>query len=80
MIFALLIFIKIYFVFSQDFCGKVSINAGLIVNGIEARQGEFPFLVALYKLEDDEFFCAGNLITRRHVLSGKLEQRWLKHY
>lgn len=55
----------------MDICGKASIRAGLVVNGEQARPGEFPFLVALYKYKNDKFFCAGNLITRRHVLSGE---------
>lgn len=72
MIFAVIIlFLKFAFVFSEEFCGKVSISTGLVVNGEEARPGEFPFLVALYKIENDKFFCAGNLISRRHVLSGE---------
>jgi secreted trypsin-like serine protease len=66
-----LIFLLINFVSTEDFCGKVSIQSGLVVNGEEARPGEFPFLAALYKYKTDKFFCAGNLITRRHVLTGE---------
>jgi secreted trypsin-like serine protease len=70
----LLIFISIsiHSVFAEDTCGKVSIRSGLVVNGEQALPGEFPFLAALYKLETDQFFCAGNLITRRHVLTGEI--------
>lgn len=68
-----IIFLLIFKISStlSDTCGTLNIQAGLIVNGEEARKGEFPFLVALYKLENDQFFCAGNLITRRHVLTGE---------
>jgi secreted trypsin-like serine protease len=69
-----LIFLSINLVYSGDVCGKVSIRSGLVVNGEEALPGEFPFLAALYKIADDKFFCAGNLITRRHVLTGEKEK------
>jgi secreted trypsin-like serine protease len=75
MVFTLfLLFFSINLIFAEDICGKVSIQSGLVVNGEEARPGEFPFLAALYKIADDKFFCAGNLITRRHVLTGEKEK------
>lgn len=70
----LLLFFKISQIASLDHCGTVNIQSGLIVNGEEAKRGEYPFLVALYKAQEDKFFCAGNLITRRHVLSGENKQ------
>jgi secreted trypsin-like serine protease len=77
----LLIFLKIPQIFSEDYCGKVYITSGLVVNGELAQKGEFPFLVPLYTTKDEKFFCAGNLITRRHVVSGKRreEKRNLKN-
>lgn len=32
---------------------------------------EVPWLVALYKRRYGKFFCAGSLISEKHVLSGK---------
>jgi secreted trypsin-like serine protease len=65
---------------AEDTCGKVSIRSGLVVNGEATQPGEFPFLTALYKLETDQFFCAGSLITRRHVLTGKKNKSFLKKF
>lgn len=31
---------------------------------------EFPWLVALYNRKNEKFFCAGSLISEKHVLSG----------
>lgn len=52
-------------------CGKFSFSSGLVVNGDEAKRGEFPFLVALLKLQTQKFFCAASLITDKHALTGK---------
>jgi secreted trypsin-like serine protease len=65
------IFLQVSSTVCQNYCGKVSVPTGLVVYGEETLPGEFPFLVALYKFENDKFFCAGSLITRRHVLSGE---------
>ncbi|KAG5670174.1 hypothetical protein PVAND_000455 [Polypedilum vanderplanki] len=66
----LLIFFSSFFVPSQfELCGKTKYSSGLIVNGDEVKRGEFPFLVALFRLKDQKFFCAGNLITKKHVLT-----------
>lgn len=54
-------------------CGKLSYGSGLIVNGEESKRGEFPFLVALIRISDQKFFCAGNLITKTHILTGEIK-------
>jgi hypothetical protein len=51
-------------------CGKFSFNSGLIINGEETVRGEFPFLVALLKHQNQKFFCAATLITEKHALTG----------
>lgn len=52
-------------------CGQFTVNSGLIVNGDDTVRGEFPFLIALWKLSDQSFFCAGNLISQRHAVTGE---------
>lgn len=52
-------------------CGQFLYNSGLIVNGDDIVRGEFPFLIALWMLRDQSFFCAGNLISQRHAVTGK---------
>lgn len=55
-------------------CGITKYSKGLIINGVEVQKGEFPFSIALLKLDDDqdknEYFCGGCLITTKHALTG----------
>ena len=57
----------------DEVCGKSAQGTGFIVNGKEFKRGEFPWMVAmLNKLENPaQFFCAGTLISTRHVITGK---------
>ena len=54
-------------------CGKPAQTVGFIVNGADFKRGEFPWMVALLnKLRNQpEFFCAGTLVSTRHVITGK---------
>lgn len=45
---------------------------GTVRGGNETKAGQWPFLVALEYRKSREFFCGGNLITSRHVVTGKL--------
>lgn len=51
-------------------CGKVNYAEGNVIGGTTTKRGQWPFLVIMYNLESGKFFCAGNLITHQHVLSG----------
>lgn len=53
-------------------CGEVFYVQGLVIGGTTTIRGQWPFLVALHHLEANAFFCGGNLITSRHVLTGRL--------
>jgi trypsin len=44
-------------------------NHGLIVGGIEATRGEFPFMVSLQRANGSRPFCGGSLISDRWVLT-----------
>ena len=54
-------------------CGKPAQGIGLIIHGQELKRGEFPWMVALLNKSKipAEFFCAGTLISTRHVITGK---------
>lgn len=53
-------------------CGKSLAVGSAIVRGEVAKRGAWPFLVALKYRESLKFFCGGNLISSRHVLTGEL--------
>lgn len=59
---------------ANDFekCGTASVHGGLGIHGSSTRRGQFPFLCALYSLEENQVFCGGTLITTKHVLTGSL--------
>ncbi|XP_069703752.1 trypsin-1-like [Periplaneta americana] len=48
-------------------CGSSSSSQGAIVGGVESRQHEFPWLVAIFN--GGSFDCGGTLITKKHVLT-----------
>lgn len=55
-------------------CGKAQLLVGLVLGGTQAKRGEWRFLVVLELRDDNEFFCGGNLISSRHVLTGEFDQ------
>lgn len=56
----------------DEVCGQQFVLAGLIAGGNKTVRGEWPWLVALELKPDGMFFCAGTLISEKHVLSGEL--------
>lgn len=56
---------------SQKFCGSTDKGTGLIVGGRIAEPQKWPWLAALYYVPEDKFYCAGTLISERHVVTGK---------
>lgn len=55
-------------------CGKRLSAIGTVYGGKEVQRNDWPFLVAFMNRQTEKFFCAGNLISEKHVLSGKLFQ------
>lgn len=53
-------------------CGIVTLIQGQSIGGTETKRGQWPFLVALHNIEKQKFFCGGNLISAKHVLTGNL--------
>lgn len=56
----------------NDGCGRKSGGVGLVFGGDQVRKGDWPWLVAFVYWPGEQFFCGGNLISRKHVLSGKV--------
>lgn len=55
-------------------CG-ISGSQPLVIGGTEVKPGEFPWLVAIILVTTKtnyEYVCTGNLITKKHVLTGKI--------
>lgn len=52
-------------------CGQVSFGNGNAVGGTQAKKGQWPFLVSLHSIELSSHICGGNLITTKHVMTGK---------
>lgn len=57
---------------SGGHCGSVDVLDPRISGGSETQRGEWPFIAALYYVEELKFFCGGTLITKQHVLTGKI--------
>lgn len=57
----------------DDICGLPNLTKPLIVNGSPSEKGAHPWHVALYVKTDlgISYMCGGNLISDRHVLTGK---------
>lgn len=51
-------------------CGFSDEESGLIINGTKIPRGKWPWLVALFVVEENKFFCGATLISDRHILSG----------
>jgi hypothetical protein len=46
------------------------ITSSRIIKGDDVEHGDWPFLAALFHIERDTFFCGGNLISSKHVVTG----------
>lgn len=54
-------------------CGVPKVKAGFIVGGDNFSRGDFPWIVALSLIINNNtaFFCSGTIISSTFVLSGK---------
>lgn len=55
-------------------CGLAEDTTPLVVHGKPTRSGQYPWLTAIFHLEEDgayKFRCAGSLVTQKHVVTGK---------
>lgn len=54
---------------SAGSCGDSVVGSGFIVGGDRIHRGQWPFLAALFRAKSGTYFCAGSVITKRHVIS-----------
>lgn len=52
-------------------CGLSDSSSGLIIGGVDSPRGKWPWLVALFYIEENKFFCGATLISDRHILTGE---------
>ena len=55
-------------------CGKSDGTLPLVFSGQSIKYGEYPWLVAIFVtniIATFKFVCAGNLVSQRHVITGK---------
>lgn len=52
-------------------CGSSVRHSGFVTYGASLSRGDLPWKVALMYIENKEFFCAGTLVSKRHVITGK---------
>lgn len=48
-------------------CGMALAPARLVFGGKESSPGKWPWLVALFLIENDEYFCGGTLLSSKLV-------------
>lgn len=53
-------------------CGQKRGFVGTVFGGKATKKGDWPWMVAFTRRPEDIFFCSGNLISKKHVLSGEL--------
>lgn len=64
-----IILMQIVAVFGSESCGSNVKGTGLIIGGSFSEKNQWPWLVALVNKSDENFFCGGTLISKRHVLT-----------
>lgn len=65
----LLIYMKVNEISAYE-CGTTEFIDPKIVRGTATVRGAWPFLAALYYIEESKFFCGSTLISSKHVLTG----------
>lgn len=56
---------------SGDECGTVEYIDPRINSGEYIARGAWPFIAALFHIEDSKFFCGATLISAKNVLTGE---------
>lgn len=64
---------------NQDICGSTINDIVPLKAAQESQRGSYPWLSALFKQTTNglTFLCAGNLITKKHVLTGNIQSDYL---
>lgn len=70
-LFALVLHIRVTYVIAYE-CGTVEFIDPKITRGTQTVRGAWPFLAALYYIEQSSFFCGATLISSKNVLTGAI--------
>jgi secreted trypsin-like serine protease len=69
---AILISFLFYLRADDDECGDGPSNVDVrIIGGTQSKKDDWPWLVAFFGRVAGNFFCAGSLISDKHVLTGE---------
>lgn len=68
----LLLAISSFEVDAKANCGIGGGLTGLVVNGTKSTKGQWPWLVALFDIQSNEFFCGGSLINDQMIITVNL--------
>lgn len=55
-------------------CGTIEYIDPKILQGTATVRGAWPFLAALFHIEEAKFFCGSTIISAKHVLTGTYTQ------
>lgn len=48
-------------------CGTAGVPTGLIFGGVQSKKDQWPWLVALYSIDSDKYFCGGTLLSSQLI-------------
>jgi secreted trypsin-like serine protease len=65
----IVLFFCISIVGAQDFCGISGKYKGLVVNGTQTERGAWPWLVAIYRIDENKLICGGTLVSADTVVT-----------
>lgn len=66
---ALIIFPLCVSITLQDYCGDSVVGSGFVVGGSRIKRGQWPFIAALFRSQNEEYFCGGTIISHKHVMT-----------
>ena len=58
---------------SANECGQQSVGTGFSIGGEYSLRGQWPWLVPLFEVNDNKFFCSSSIISDKFLLSGEFE-------
>lgn len=50
-------------------CGSAGKSISLVVNGTQSERGAWPWLVTLHRIQTNDLFCGGTLISSNVVVT-----------
>lgn len=68
-LFALIIHLRFNGISANE-CGTTEFIDPKIISGTATVRGAWPFLAALFHVDDSKFLCGSTVISAKHVLTG----------